>query len=84
MQRIIHDLPQGSPEWHLFRRAHNGASELSAAMGLSKKTKRNELIQMKATGMEKEFSDWVQEHVLDNGHEVEAMARPPGGGDDRR
>ncbi|WP_205412556.1 endonuclease [Janthinobacterium lividum] len=31
---------------------------------------------MKATGLAKEFSDWVQENILDYGHEVEALARP--------
>jgi predicted phage-related endonuclease len=31
---------------------------------------------MKATGIGKEFSDWVQANILDYGHEVEALARP--------
>ncbi|WP_223879575.1 recombination-associated protein RdgC [Dechloromonas sp. CZR5] len=45
-------------------------------MGLSSKVKRSELLRIKHTGLAKEFSDWVQEHVLDRGHAVEAMARP--------
>lgn len=71
-----HTLIQGTPEWHAFRLEHDGASEAAAALALSKKTKRNELLHMKHTGLAKEFSDWVQENILDHGHEVEAKARP--------
>lgn len=45
-------------------------------LGISPKVRRNELLHMKHTSMPKEFSDWVQEHILDRGHEVEALARP--------
>ena len=31
---------------------------------------------MKKTGWNKEYSDYVQKHVFDKGHEVEALARP--------
>lgn len=72
----IHDLIQGSPEWCQFRLGHFGASEAAAMLGLSTKVKRNELLYMKKTGTAKEFSDWVQENILDYGHEVEALARP--------
>lgn len=73
---IIHDVVQGSPEWHALRAAHDTASEASAMMGASKNTSRSELLRMKATGSVKEFSDWVQKNLLDNGHVVEANARP--------
>ncbi len=76
MERIIHELVQGSPEWHQFRLEHDGASEAAAMLGLSKKTTRSELLRMKHTGIAKEFSDWVQENILDHGHAVEAKARP--------
>lgn len=76
MERIIHHLVQGTPEWHQFRLERDGASEAAPMLGLSKKTARSELMRMKHTGLAKEFSDWVQEHVLDHGHAVEAMARP--------
>jgi len=76
LTRQIHDLVQGSEEWHQFRLEHNGASEAAAMLGLSKKTKRSELVRMKATGIAKEFTAWVQANILDYGHEVEAMARP--------
>lgn len=73
---IIHDVTQGSPEWDALRAAHDTASEASAMMGASKNTSRSELLHMKATGTVKEFSDWVQKNLLENGHVVEAKARP--------
>lgn len=76
LTREIHNLLQGSDDWHAFRFAHHGASEAAAMLGLSKKVSRTELVRMKATGLAKEFSDWVQENILDYGHEVEALARP--------
>lgn len=75
-ERITHDLVQGSPQWLEFRLHHFGASEAAAMLGLSKNVKRNELLHMKHTGTPKEFSDWVQERILDRGHEIEALARP--------
>ncbi|TFW15919.1 YqaJ viral recombinase family protein [Duganella callida] len=76
LTREIHNLLQGSDEWHAFRFNHHGASEAAAMLGLSQKVTRSELVRMKATGLAKEFSDWVQENILDYGHEVEALARP--------
>lgn len=72
----MHALIQGSPEWDALRAAHDTASEASAMMGASPKIKRSELLRMKATGSEKQFSDWVRENLLEKGHEAEAMARP--------
>lgn len=72
----IHHLIQGTPEWHAFRTGHYGASEAAAMLGLSPHVKRNELLHMKATGTAQEFSAWVQSHILDHGHAVEALARP--------
>ena len=72
----IHDLVQGSDEWAAFRLTRHGASEAAAMLGLSKQTTRSELLRMKHTGTPKEFSDWVQENILDRGHQVEALARP--------
>lgn len=71
-----HDLIQGSPEWQAFRQTHYGASEAAAMLGLSPKVSRTELLRAKKTGNPREFSDWLQTHVLDQGHRVEAMARP--------
>lgn len=74
----IHNLIQGSADWHQFRLEHNGASEAAAMLGLSPNVSRTELLHMKHTGTAKEFSDWVQINILDHGHEVEALARPLG------
>ena len=70
------DLVQGSDAWLATRAKHFTASEASAMMGASSKCSRSELLRMKATGTEKEFSAWVQENLLDKGHEIEALARP--------
>lgn len=75
-ERITHDLVQGSDAWIEFRLTHHGASEAAAMLGISPKVKRNELLHMKHTSLPKEFSDWVQENILDPGHEKEAAARP--------
>lgn len=72
----VHDLKQGTDEWAAFRLNHHGASEAAAMLGLSKRTTRSELLRMKHTGTPKEFTAWVQENILDHGHEVEALARP--------
>lgn len=74
--KITHDLVQGTPEWDAFRLEHRGASEIAAAIGLSKNITRTELLHAKHTGIAREFSDFVQKRVLDKGHELEALARP--------
>jgi len=76
MERKLHKLQQGSPEWLQFRLDKFGASEAAAMLGLSSKVKRNELLHMKHTCLPQEFSEWVQKNILDYGHEVEALARP--------
>ena len=70
MERIVHQLVQGTPEWDQYRLTHFGASEIAAVLGLSKKTTRTELLRIKATGLPKEFSEWLQRNVLDKGHEI--------------
>jgi len=72
----VHNLVQGTPEWQHFRLSYLGASEAAAMLGLSSNMKRTELLHIKHTGTPKEFSDFVQERILDHGHEVEALARP--------
>lgn len=76
MERIIHELTQGSDAWHQFRLEHHGASEAAAMLGLSKNATRSDLLRAKHTGIAKEFSAFVQERIIDRGHEVEALARP--------
>jgi predicted phage-related endonuclease len=71
----ILDVAQGSPAW-LFERAKRFcASDAPAMMGASKRCTRSDLLRMKATGTEKEFSEWAQKNLLDKGHETEARAR---------
>ncbi|WP_219061047.1 YqaJ viral recombinase family protein [Pseudomonas sp. UMAB-08] len=74
---IIHaNIAQGSEEWLDLRANHPTASEAPVMMGASSKMKRNELLAMKATGVAREVSDYVQRMLFDKGHEQEAMARP--------
>lgn len=70
-----HNIEQSTPEWHEFRSRHHGSSEAAAMLGLSKNIKRDELLTIKKTGTPKEFSDWVEKNIFENGHRVEALAR---------
>jgi putative phage-type endonuclease len=75
MNRITHDLIQGTPEWHQFRATHFGASEASAMLGLSKYTTRDALLREKSTGVPPTHNERT-EAIFANGHRVEALARP--------
>ena len=72
--KIINEV-QGSSGWLDARRKYNTASEASTVMGFGYGT-RGELLRMKATGAEQEFSKWTLEVLFAKGHEVEALARP--------
>lgn len=72
----LHDLTQGSPEWHQHRMEHNNSSEAAAMLGLSKHVTRSKLLEMKHTGNPQVFSKWIEENVLANGHATEAAIRP--------
>ncbi len=67
-------LLQGSKEWHEFRLTHYGASEASAMLGISPYMSRTDLIKLKATGQDKEHSDFTKK-LFQNGHDTEASAR---------
>lgn len=73
--KTLDGLSQGSDQWLAVRRGYLCASEAAAMMGYDKKTSRTELLRLKSTGAEREFSDWVQKNLLDRGHEIEAFAR---------
>jgi len=73
---IIQNLKSNTEEWLRHRKLHHNASEASIMMSASANVTRNELLHQKATGLDREFSDWFQKNVLDNGHAVEAQARP--------
>lgn len=72
----IINLKQGTPEWKAHRAAHLNASDAPAALACSPNMSRTELIRQLASGIERDFSDYVQERVLDKGHVFEAYARP--------
>lgn len=72
----IIDYPQGSPEWKAHRKTTHSASDYPVAQGFKKGNKtRSALIREFATGIEVEFTEFV-EKILANGHRVEEMAKP--------
>ena len=74
MTREIHNLVQGSPEWHAYRRNKFNASDASAMLGKSRYVTRTELLAQYAVGTEREISADTQRR-FDDGHAYEAAAR---------
>lgn len=72
---ITVELIQGTPEWHAHRAQHLNASDAPAMLGVSSNHSRADLLKELAAGVPREFSDFVQERVIDPGHEYEAQAR---------
>lgn len=70
----IHDVTQGSLEWHVLRSSHFTASEAPAMMGASKYMSRAELLRQKKTGLAPEVTPAKQE-LFDRGHAAEEAAR---------
>lgn len=68
-------LLQGSPEWLAHRRTTRNASDASVMMGASPSISRRELVRLRAVGLEREHSDYVQKYILDRGHAVEPALR---------
>lgn len=75
MNKITHNLVQGSPEWAAHRANHFNASEAPVVLGVSKYQSRSELLHEKATGISKDI-DPATQAVFDDGHRFEALARP--------
>jgi len=71
----IHNLAQGSPEWHALRAQHFTASEAPAMMGASKYQTRTDLLTLKKTGIAPDVTP-SQQFIFDKGHATEAAARP--------
>ncbi|WP_085599713.1 MULTISPECIES: YqaJ viral recombinase family protein [unclassified Pseudomonas] len=71
----IHNVAQGSPEWHALRSQYFTASEAPAMLGASKYQTRTELLTVKKTGIAPDITP-AQQHIFDRGHSAEAMARP--------
>lgn len=72
---IIHNVAQGSAEWHALRAKHFTASEAPAMKGASKYQTRTELLTMKKTGIVADVTP-SQQYIFDKGHATEAAARP--------
>lgn len=71
----VHNVQQGSPEWHALRSNYFTASEAPAMMGASKYQTRNDLLAMKKTGIVEEVTP-QQQAIFDRGHATEELARP--------
>jgi predicted phage-related endonuclease len=71
----VHNVKQGSDSWAQLRLNHFTASEAPAMLGVSSKTTRDELLRIKHTGNEKEYSEWVKNVLFADGHKYEAKAR---------
>lgn len=71
----VHNLTQGSPEWHAYRREHFNASDAPAMLSCSPYKTRDQLIAELATGITPDV-DAATQRVFDAGHRYEALARP--------
>jgi len=71
----VHNVQQGTPEWHALRASYFTASEAPAMMGASKYQTRNDLLAMKKTGIVEEVTP-QQQAIFDRGHATEELARP--------
>jgi predicted phage-related endonuclease len=71
----VQDLIQGSPEWLAYRATHFNASDAPAMMGCSPYKTRAQLLRELHTGVVPEVDPGTQKRY-DNGHRVEALARP--------
>ena len=71
----ILNVIQGSSEWHAHRAQSLNASDAPAMMGCSPYKTRAQLVREMATGVTAEI-DAGQQRRFDNGHRLEALARP--------
>jgi putative phage-type endonuclease len=71
----VHNVAQGSAEWHALRAEHFTASEAPAMMGASKYQSRTDLLTLKKTGIAPAVTAQTQ-RIFDKGHATEALARP--------
>lgn len=71
----MHELQQGSQEWHEHRAKFFNASDAPAMMGCSPYKTRDQLLFEKFTGLTPEITAFNQK-IFDEGHRYEALARP--------
>ncbi len=77
MAMIRYTDEPGSPAWHARRARCFNAGDASAMLGCHPSGyTRSQLLQDLHTGIEREFSDYVQIRVLTPGHRIEALWRP--------
>jgi len=66
----------GSPEWRAHRLTHWNASDAPAMMGVEGAHEtRTELLDRLHSGVDRIFSDWVQDNIIDPGHTYERLGR---------
>jgi predicted phage-related endonuclease len=71
----ILSLVQGTPEWERHRAICWNASDAPVMLGVSTHMTRRELLDAIATGLPREFSDYVEKKIIEPGHRNEALAR---------
>lgn len=71
-----HYEPPGTSAWNARRAACFNAGDAPAMLGASGNKTRSQLLQELHSGLPREFTDFVQERVIDPGHRVEALMRP--------
>jgi hypothetical protein len=72
--RIL-DLAQGTPEWKDHRKNARNASDMSVIMGCCKQVKMIELAESIAFDKPIKRSDYVQDIIFQDGHDIEEIAR---------
>lgn len=75
LQRITHDVQQGTGPWLRLREGFDTASEAPAALGVGKYVTRAELLRRKHTGIAEEHGPATLAKFR-HGHDAEASARP--------
>jgi predicted phage-related endonuclease len=75
LERITHDVQQGTGPWLRLREGFDTASEAPSALGVGKYTTRAQLLRRKHTGVAEEYSQSTLAKFR-AGHEAEAAARP--------
>ncbi|MBP9149215.1 MAG: YqaJ viral recombinase family protein [Rhodoferax sp.] len=71
----LHNLTQGTPQWHAHRLTHFNASDAPAMMGCSPYKTRSQLLHEMHTGLVPEV-DAATQRRFDDGHRFEELARP--------
>lgn len=70
------NLKQGGRGWLAYRANKKNASDAPAAMAVSLNRSRRSLVRQLATGITPEFSQFMQDRVLQKGHDFEHLAGP--------